>query len=115
MAGEIRRGAESPRVQGTGSGPADQHGRRIPEAAFRAESCFQRFDVLVEGINEMTLELKRLREDAAVLRKVLSTCSGPRAKSRSSRRSVSPPSHGWTGSVFATALSPQLRLPQCDE
>jgi hypothetical protein len=73
LAEEIRRGAESLRGQQTGSGPASEHGRRILEAAFRAESRFQeRFDVLVEGINEMTLELKRLREDAAVLRKVLS-------------------------------------------
>lgn len=73
LAEEIRRSAESLRVQQAGSGPAAEQGRRILEAAVRAERRFQhRFDLLVDGLNEMGLELKRLRQEAADLRKVLS-------------------------------------------
>jgi hypothetical protein len=73
LAEEIRRGAESLRVDQTDGRESGEQGRRILEAAFRAETRFQqRFDVLVEGITEMSLELKRLRADAADLRKLLS-------------------------------------------
>jgi len=73
LAEEIRRGAESLRVQQASSGRTAEHGRRILEAALRAESRFQqRFDLLVDGITEMSVELKRLRHDAAELRKLLS-------------------------------------------
>jgi hypothetical protein len=73
LAEEIRRGAESLRLQRAGTGGTAEHGRHILEEAVHAEAWFkQRFDVLLAGVNEVSSELKRLREEAAELRQLLS-------------------------------------------
>jgi hypothetical protein len=70
---EIRRGAESLRREHTGTDNTTEYGRQILEASVRAENWFKhRFDVLLDGLKEMSSELERLRKETAELRRMLS-------------------------------------------
>lgn len=73
LAEEIRRGAASLRIQQADAGREAENGRATLEAAARAESWFELpLDRLLDGVHDISLELKRLRAEAAELRQVLS-------------------------------------------
>jgi hypothetical protein len=72
LAEEVRRGAELLRVRQAGTEDQAEYGRHTLETALRAEAWLgERFDTLLEGIQEMRSELQRLRAEAAELRRTL--------------------------------------------
>ncbi|HKU62164.1 MAG TPA: hypothetical protein VJQ44_13150 [Gemmatimonadales bacterium] len=74
LAEQIRQSAESLRLGFRDGEEAAQHAKHILEAAGRAEAAItQRLETLLNGIREMSTELRQLRVEAAELRQMLSS------------------------------------------